>query len=150
MAIVALVVVAILLVGGAATAQYAYEEVGDEVELNETFDAGDVGTYVYFDQSNRSGVNYVSEVHVEGSNGDTYTETVDYRWYQDNGSLEVLSDELANSSNNEIEYGYQVPTRVQSQYADYVALIYQNAQYVPLLLFVVLILAVFGVFGGLS
>jgi len=149
MAIVAVVVVAILLVGGGAVAQLSFVESGTSKEYTETFDAGAIGDIITFNESNRDDVIYEENVIVESKNNKLYVEGEDYTWYQNNGTLEVLSSNLANTTDNTIDYVVVAPTLKHRENADRIASLFSITQYIPLLLLIGLILIVLGVFGSL-
>lgn len=151
-AVVAAIVLAALLVGGAAVAQLSFEDTGiQETELTETFDAGPAGDIIHFNASDENGVLFYSEtVTVVDKNGKEYIELQDYRWIEDNGTLEVLDGDLANTDQNEITYSYRTPSEEQDTVANALALLFNNAMWLPLVLIVLLVIIAAGMLGGLS
>lgn len=151
-AVVAAVVLAILLVGGAAIAQHSYNETGEQGQtLTETFDAGATGTIITFNESNREDPVYYEEtVDVVLKNGETVIEGQDYLWLEDNGTLEVLDGELDNTTDNEITYTYRVPSERQTELQEQIAWLYSSAQWLPFVLIVLLVVLAMSMMGGLS
>ena len=131
-------------------AQYAFEESGTQESYTQTFDAGSIGSFQYFNQSNRSGVFYTESPIVEDNESAQYVEGQDYEWYSENGSLEITSQTLANTTNNTIDYSLTVPSQQQRQTAGFVATLLKGAKWIPLVLIVGLLVIVLGVFGGLA
>jgi hypothetical protein len=150
MAIVALVLVAILLLGGGAIGQVALEESGTHYDFNESFNTSTAGDVVAFKESNLNDVYYDDTVNVNDENGTDMIAQQDYEWDSENGTLEVLAGELENDTNATIGYGYRQPTQTQQEFSGHVATIYQSGIWIPLLLFLALLLAALGVFGGLA
>lgn len=150
-AVVAAIVLAMLLVGGGAVAQLAYEDTGDTYEsFNETFDAGSAGSVVELNESNRDGVFYGETVTVRNASGEEYLAGQDYEWNVDNGTLTVLDGDLVNATNNTIAYDYQAPSGQQTETADTLALLFNAGVYLPLILVVLLVLLGASALGGLT
>jgi hypothetical protein len=152
-AVVAAILLAILLVGGAAVAQISYQESGEnQKELTETFDAGAAGTIVTFNESNKENIYYYDDtVTVVSKNNKQYEQGQDYNWIQSNGTLEVLDGDMDNTNDNEITYSFRSPSREQDAFAERVSLIFETAQWLPLVLIFLLVMLVAGSLGrGLS
>lgn len=150
-AAVAAIVLAMLLVGGGAAAQLAYEDTGaTDATFTETFDAGAEGDVITFDESNRENVFYGENPTVTDTNGHEYLQGVDYRWYTENGTLEVLDGAMVNTTTNDIEYSYRAPSTQQSQIADTLALLIESGMYLPLVLIILVVLLGAAALGGLA
>jgi hypothetical protein len=151
-AVVAAILLAMLLVGGAAVAQISYQESGEnQQELTETFDAGAAGTIIAFNESNKPNQYYYDDtVTVVSKNNKEYMQGEDYNWIQKNGTLEVLDGDLENTNDNEITYSFRAPSREQNAFAERVSLMFETTRYLPLLLILLLILLAVGGLGGLS
>lgn len=146
-AIVIVIVLGITVVGGAAMAQLTIEETGQQRAFTEDFNTTTTGSTVAFDHSHEPNVYYTDTVNVTNETGERMRAGVDYDWRQGNGTLEVLSEDLANETGASIDYEYRDPTEQQQQTADHLALIFQNAYALPLVGLIALLLV--GL-GGLS
>ena len=146
--IIAAVVLAAVLVGGAAVAQLAFVESAPSDTTTDTFDTSGVGsTYavstvgeVYFDD----------ETNVTNGSGVGMVEPDDYVWYESNGTLEVQSDRMANEIDASIQYSFSRPTQQQSQLADQLATLFSAGYFLPVVIIVALIILAAGLLGGLS
>lgn len=148
-AVIALVVVAIMIVGGAAMAQVAFEDTGDLQSFSEGFNASSTGDLVVLNQSNREGVYYQDTVNVTNESGSLMIDGQDYEWYEDNGTLEVLSTDLTNT-NATIQYGYRVPSEQQRNVSGYLGSIFSSAAYLPYVLILLLVIIAASILGGLA
>jgi preprotein translocase subunit SecF len=151
-AIVAAIILAILLVGGGVVAQISFNESAEqELSFTETFDAGDIGTIVKFNESDQGNkVYYDDTVVVKTKNNKELVDNEDYEWMEDNGTLKVLSDDLANTVDNEINYSYRAPTDQQQHIGNRVSHFYTTAKWLPFVLIFLLVMIVVGGLGGLS
>lgn len=149
-AVVALIIVAIMLVGGAATAQFAVSSTGDKRTFTEEFNTSAPGDIVEFNQSNVEEVYYSDTVNVTDENGTLMRDGQDYEWIERNGTLRVLSGELENDTDATIRYSYRDPSPTQVNQASRIATLFDSALWIPLALLIALLVAALGVFGGLS
>lgn len=139
-AIVIVIILGITLVGGAAMAQLAIEETGQQHEFTEDFNTTGTGSVVEFEHSHEPDVYYSDTVNVTNETGERMRAGIDYNWRTQNGTLEVLSEDLANNTGATIEYDYRDPTPAQEETADRLALIFQNAYALPLVAVFALVL----------
>jgi len=106
-AIFAIFAIAILAIAGVQLFSSSLAASGDQIVVsNETFqpDAGDV---TQLEQSNRP-VFYNRSVAVADENGNRSIEGQDYRWIQDNGTVEALpGGNLEGDNSATITYGYR-------------------------------------------
>jgi hypothetical protein len=113
-AILALIAIGILAMGGLAGMQAGLENAGtDNVVTNETWtpDAGNVTT---LEESNRSGAYYGDNVTVYDENGTQMDLGEDYEWYVGNGTVKALvGGDLDGDSEATITYSYQQTTKEQ-------------------------------------
>lgn len=143
--LIAVVVVALVFVGGGIGAQYALSDMGSQNDYSEDFEAGSVGTLETFNHSNVDGAYYDRSVNVSGANMGM-VEGQDYEWHETNGTLTVESERLANST-AKIDYGYSMPTQAQDDIASTIGYILQTGAWIPLvLIFAVVVLGL----GGFS
>jgi len=150
-AIIAVVFVAIAIVGSLAGAQLAFETGGEQFSATEDFDTNGVGSEVILNQSNRDGVYYSADVNVENGSGVAMVPTSDYAWDDDNGTLTVESQSLANENGAAIGYGYQIPTETQGQVASLLSTVLGDmAVFVPLIFVLALVIIALGLLGSLS
>lgn len=150
-AVVAAIVLAIMLIGGGAVAQLAYEDSGATQEVvNESFDAGTAGSLVVLNESERDGVFYGEDPVVVNATGQTYLAGQDYDWNERNGTLTVLDGDLVNTTNNTIEYSYTIPSESQTETANTLASLFSAGLWLPLILVVLLVMLAAGALGGLA
>ena len=149
-AIVAVLLVSIFLVGGGAVAQLVYEDTGDHTTVDESVDTGSIGTLVTLNDSNLEGVFYDETVNVTNGSDVQMVPGDDYQWFEQNGTLEVLSQSLANETGATVQYDYRRPTQTQTAFADRFATLIDTGIWIPMVLVLGLLFAALGVFGGLS
>jgi uncharacterized protein YdeI (BOF family) len=151
-AVVAAILLAMMLVGGAAVAQISYNESAEQEQtFTETFDAGAAGTIVTFNESNMGNLYYYDDtVTVVTKNNKELVDGDDYEWFDENGTLKVLDGDLDNTTDNEITYSLREPTEQQTEIAENVAVIFGSAQWLPLVLVFLLVLLAVGALGGLT
>lgn len=139
-AIVAVIILAIVLVGGGAMAQLALEENGVQRTYTEDFNTTTPGSTVTFTHSLEPGVYYTDTVNVTDENGTRMREGYDYDWNTENGTLTVLNGPLENDTGATITYAYRDPTQSQTQTAQRLSFIYENAYALPLVGIIALVL----------
>jgi len=150
-AIIAIVFVALAIVGSLAGAQLAYETGGEQFSETEDFDTNGVGSDVILNQSNREGLYYSADVNVQNGSGVAMVPESDYTWDDDNGTLTVESQDLANETSATIGYGYQIPTETQGQVASLLSNVLGDvAIFVPLIFVLALVTIALGLLGALS
>lgn len=147
-AIIGLVVVAMVVIGGAAMAQVALEDTGEFQGFSETFNVSNTDTLVVLNQSYKEGVYYSDTVNVTNETGSHMIEGQDYEWHQDNGTLLVTSDSLVNNTAT-VDYSYRVPTEQQTQMASYLATLFGNAYALPFIFILLLVIIAGATLGGL-
>lgn len=148
-AIIGLIVVAIVVVGGAAMAQFAYEDTGDLQSQTESFNASNEGDLVILNESNRQGVFYGDTANVTNESGELMLEGQDYEWFESNGTLQVQSQSLVNDTAT-VDYNYRIPSQQQTQMASFLAQIFDSAYAIPFIFIVVLVIGAALALGGLS
>lgn len=133
-------------------AQVAFEDNGEQFDETETFSTGSPGDIVEFNASAEPQIYFEEEVKVWNTtpNGDRMYEGTDYIWYEDNGTLEVLSQDLANQTDAEINYSYHLPSQTQRNFQTRIGTLFGIGQWVPLIFAVILILIAAGALGGLT
>lgn len=113
-AVVGLLALVILSIGGVYATQAALENAGeDHFVTNETWtpDAGNVTT---LEESNRNGAYYDTNVTVYDENGTEMDSGTDYKWYTGNGTVKALvGGGLDGDSSATISYGFQQTTAEQ-------------------------------------
>ncbi len=150
-AAVALLIVAIAVVGTAAGAQLVFEDTGDHTSIEESFTTGSVGDTVVLNESNREGVFYDRDVTVTNDTGERMIQGTDFEWDDRNGTLTVESDSLASQSNATIDYGYNTPNESQRMVASWMGMLTGNlATFLPLLMIIGLLFGGLVLLGGLS
>jgi hypothetical protein len=150
-AAVALLVVAIAIIGAAAGAQLALEDTGDNVDVTETVSTGAVGDTVVLNESNQDGVFYDRDVHVTNDTGERMVQGSDFTWHDRNGTLTVQSTALSSQSNATVDYGYSIPTQSQRTVASWIASLTSNLGIVlPIIFILVLLFMGITLMGGLS
>jgi len=147
-AIIALVFVAILLVGTATAVTYASKQTAEEIDLNESTTTGSIGTLASFPNSNIEGAYYSPNATLKDENATLLTNGTDYRWYQTNATFEVLSNETANETVTG-EYTLYEPSERQKAITTLLADTLFGASFVPLLLIIALVVIALAVFGGI-
>jgi len=147
--IIAVVFVALILLGGGIAFQYAQSSAAPDKYSNETFDAGSLDTTESFNNSNINGATYLESPTVQDNQSQPY-DTSAYTWHTDNGTLTIDSQALANTTNNTIQYSYSMPTQNQQQVTDYLGSVLTIGAWIPFILILGLILLVVGIFGGVS
>jgi len=147
--IIAVIFVALALLGGGIAIQYAGSSAATDTPSNETFDAGGVGDTITFTDSNIDGATYLEDPTVEDKNGTVYDPSA-YTWDTSNGTLTVDSQALANTTDNTIQYSYSVPTQTQQDVTNYLGNVLTVGAWIPLILIFGLVVTAITVFGGLS
>lgn len=113
-AVVALLALVILSIGGVYATQAALENAGeDHTVTNETWtpDAGNVTT---LEESNRDGAYYNTNVTVYDENGTEMDAGTDYEWFVGNGTVKALvGGDLEGDADATITYKFQQTTEEQ-------------------------------------
>ena len=109
--IIAVVFVALTLVGGALAVSYAGQTTAATYDATETVETGAIGDLVTLNNSGE--VNYFEEdVTIKTSNNKLLAPQEDYEWYSENGTFTVLSDNADNATVT-VDYSYGAPTETQ-------------------------------------
>ena len=148
-AIIALVFVALVMVAGAIAVDYSAEETAPEYDVNESTTTGSIGTIATFPNSSLEGAYYSETATVTNSSGVVLDNATDYRWYASNGTLTVLSQDAANQTVY-ADYTLSDPTQEQQTVSRGLAFLTNTGAYIPLVLFVGLLVIALSLFGGLA
>lgn len=113
-AVVAILALVILSVGGVYATQAALEDAGeDELVVNETW-TPDAGNVTHLENSNRKGAYYSTNVTVYDENGTEMDAGTDYEWFTRNGTVKaVVGGGLDGDTEATITYAYQQTTAEQ-------------------------------------
>jgi hypothetical protein len=150
-AIIALVVVALILAGGALAVTYSTKTTADDTQLSEQNEStvGGINTTVTFPNSSVDGAYYSKNATVTNSTDVELDSPGDYRWFEENGTLEVKSQAAANETLT-ANYTIYERTERQQQASTILAYLFQSGAWIPMLLFLGLLVIALGIFGGLS
>lgn len=146
--IIAVVFVALALVGGGIVAAYASQETATEYGATETVTTGDIGNVT--ELTNSTSDYYWSDgVEIETSNNKLLVAGEDYDWHKTNGTFTVLSSDAANTDLT-VSYEYGAQSESQQTATDTIALLIETGAYIPLLLVLALVFTALAVFGRLA
>lgn len=148
-AIVAILALALLLLGGAAAVSDAYESAGQHSEIeNESFQP-DAGNVTALEHSNLESVFYDHAVRVYGENGQLVDEGADYEWYRGNGTIRTLAGgRLDGDTQADITYGYSTTTDTQTEFASLFANQVEVGKWLIFVLVVALLVGGMRTLGG--
>lgn len=136
--VLAVVVIALLLLGGATAVDTAYSENGREYNYtDEEFDPEPAGDWTDLDESNVAAASYFETDQVTVTHqGDELVYGEDYRWNQQNGTVMAVAggdlDQSSFSQLPQIDYGYHIPRGEQD---DVLSLFVAAWDVTPVLLF---------------
>jgi len=147
--IIAVVFVALALVGGGIVAAYSSQSTSLDRGATENVTTGNIDTVA---ELNRSTSTYYwsDSVEVENiSSGELLAATEDYDWNKNNGSITPLSSDAANTNLN-VSYSYGAPSDSQKTATETISMILQAGSYIPFLLVIALVAIALAIFGGLA
>lgn len=105
--LIALIALAVIIVGGAAAVDSAFVASGEQTTITNESWTPDAGNVTTLNNSHLSGVVYDRNVTVYDENGTEMTASTDYRWFQANGTVKALTGGgLDGDSTANITYGY--------------------------------------------
>lgn len=147
--IIAVVFIALALVGGAIVASYASSETVLDRGGSDEITTNGIGTATPLPNSTDA-YSWSDSVEVENttSNRLLVAET-DYNWNKNNGSVTPLSQDAANTTLN-VEYEYGSPSESQQEATNLLSMILDTGAWIPFLLVLALIILSLSIFGGLS
>lgn len=139
---VAVVVVALVLFGGATAMDTAHQANGREYNHSgEEFDPSPAGRWVPLDHSDIDNASYYEPDRVTVTwKGDEMVRGEDWQWNRTNGSVQAVPggqlDQTSFSQLPQIDYGYHVPREAQT---DILLLFTAGWDALPVLLFVLMV-----------
>jgi len=149
-AIIALIFVALVMVGGALAVNYSAEETAPEFDVNESTTTDGINSTASFSNSSIVNAYYSDTATVtNASSGTILTNETDYRWYNSNGTIKILSQNAANTTVY-AEYVFQDPTQEQRTVTRGLAFLTNAGSFIPLILLIGLLAIVLSIFGGLA
>lgn len=147
--LIALLVLGLLVVVGAAGIDAAHQQAGEQFQHNESF-SPDAGNVTVLDNSNLDGVVYDARVTVKDSNQQKMVSGEDYEWLKTNGTVKTVSGgRLDGESSATINYGYGAPTETQTNIATLMSGLFEVQSVLLMVLVVGLLLSGMRVLGGL-
>lgn len=144
-AFIALVLVAVILLGGVAAYQQQIVSSAEATAVgNEGFQSPTAGEVIQLDQSNLTGAYYSDNETVRNDSDVEMEEGVDYEWLN-NGTIRPLSGgDLAGDANGTIDYHYRQTSPEQRARAEFVSLVLGNAGWIVIVGVLILLLSVLG------
>jgi len=148
---IAVLVIAIGLLGAVGVTHYATASTGVQEQYTESFDPGTNQTHVTLNQSNQTGVYYTDVVNVTGENDSRMRPGIDYRWHSSNGTLTVLDGgNLDGDTSATIEYSLRIPSEQQKTYTTLLGNLFNATYAIPIVAAIALLVAALSLFTQLS
>jgi len=145
--IIAVVFIALALIGGGIVAAYATQSTATDTETADNITTNGIGT---ISQVNNSTSDYYFSDTPRITNGSNLLiSEQDYDWNKNNGSFEILSSDAANTTLS-VRYAYGAQSDSQQSATNILALIIESGAYIPFLLILALVILSLSVMGGLS
>lgn len=143
----AIVLVGLLLVGGAAALSGSLTEGGQQLDVeNESWQPST--TFESLEHSNIQDARYDERVVVVNKSGNLMAPNVDYVWNDENGTVRAVSGgRLVGDNSAKIDYGYSVPTAKQKNVAEVGASGLEASRFALLFIVVGLLFVGFVVWG---
>lgn len=147
-AIIAVVFVALALIGGGIVAAYSSQTTATEYDATESVTTGGIGNITELDNSTNA-YYWSDDVDIETSNNKLLVAGEDYDWHSDNGTFTVLSSDAANTDLT-VSYSYGAQSESQETATNTIGMLLEAGAYIPFLLILALVFIALAVFGGLS
>lgn len=149
--IIAIIFVAIVLLGGGIAAQYADKTAADKYAPNETATSAGVGTVLTLGNSSVDGAYYSDTAKVTNQTSGVVLDGggADYTWNEGNGTVTIESQDAANTGLY-VDYGWWDRSDTQQDTTRLIASILESGTWIPMLLVLGLVLIALAALGGLS